>query len=202
MATVESFRANVQPDVPACPTPYIDSAIVDACRAFARDTWLLTQSTLEVTSAGSQVIDLFGGVGEEVIGVSSVVIDGSMQLTPYEPNQVLIDVQQPGRPTHYWFRDGQLVLFPTPDAAYSLSVQSITSPVFGTTSVDDRYLGYVEAIRAHTLYKIMRTPGAAWSDPQSAMANYALYKSLAGNFKNTSLFGGSHAQRRVIPNFF
>lgn len=213
MATivVSQFRPYVQPEVPGCPVVMVDDALIDACRRFSEDTWIINEDLATIpTVAAIQSYALTPAQGGspaaaicEVFGVKTVVIGGAgPALTPIPEHTTFRYDQTSGTPTAYWFKEGRLWLYPTPDAVVQLSVEGLTRPLKTTSNIIDTYAEHRESISCWAKYKLMSAIGAPWSNPDAALANYRMYRMLAGEQRAKSLTGRVASALRVTPNFF
>lgn len=198
------FRPYVQPEVLGCPLVMVDDAIRDAARRFSEDTWIVRADlTSFPTVSTTQNYTLSPPTGHEVLSVKTVILDGKgAPLTPAPENASLRYVQTPGAPTHFWFQEGALWFYPTPNAVFQVAVNAIIRPTTTTTVVDSRYEEYREAVASRAKYKLMSMKGVAWADPGAAQFHYALYSQLSNEQQVKDGTGRASSSLRVQTNFF
>lgn len=207
MATsaVNAFRSLVQSEVTACPGVTIDAAAVDACRAFAVETRLVTATSTVNTVSGTQAYAITPpDAYHEVFGVKSVGLNGTSMLTPFRGDTSLIDVQATGTPGWFWY-DATLglVLYPTPSAAAALTVEAVIRPKLGAAQVDTRFLSvYSDPIGCWMLYALKAVSNQAWTDFPGSKFNYSRYLFGKSLRRNEAAAGGTTNTLRVSTNFF
>jgi hypothetical protein len=202
MATLDSFRPMIQVELHACPTVTIDAAVIEACRAIANDTWLVRYDVTEYVFAGTPNYTVTAPSGHEVFAVKSIVLDGATVLTPCADSAAKRNIAVTGTPNQYWFVDGELWLYPTPDTSYTVVVDAVIRPLFTATTVDDKFVPLSDAVYAWALSKLKRMDGVLWVDSQGSVLNYRLYKQLVGARRTTRDTSGTVNVRRVVPHFF
>lgn len=189
---VEDLVKYIMPEVPGCPEPTIERALV-----FATDEFLRHTHALQVTS---DPVDLEAGVSE----YDMEAIPGGMPLTitkVWLPSLVLRPVSmeelsqllpnwQSATSTEPRFYNmvgafGKLKVYPTP--IEPISVQMTFQAVYtikntSTTIPDEIVAHYLETIAAGAKARLMMMPGVAWSNLQLAdayMQQFSLGKSNA-----------------------
>ena len=202
--TLDSFRPQVQAEVPACPAIVIDGAIRDACRTIAWDTWAVRSDIPVTTIADTQSYTLSAPADHEVIAVKSVVMGGDTLLTPYSgsvPASVRL-IMRSGTPQAFWYRAGNLWLYPVPTDVRTLVAEAVIQPTRTAATVDDRFLNYAEAIGYWALYRLKAATGQAWTDEAGARFNYQRYADITLDIRTAFDTSGTSGSRRVCTNFF
>jgi hypothetical protein len=203
MATaLSAFSPYVQPDVAGAPLLMVEDAILDGCRRFALDTWLLTSDVTIPTVAGTQSYTVTAAALTEIIGVKTISIDGASPIEPVPEDTSKRYVQADGDPTCFWFKNSLLWMYPTPESVLSMAVEAIIRPTTAATTVDDKFVEYREAIAAWAKYTLMSMVGQSWSNPQEAEYFYKIYARRVGEEKMRDNTGRVAADLRVRPNFF
>jgi len=119
-------------------TAQVQTAIKDAIKHYERERFTWNEArAVAVTGAGQE----YYGLPSDVIEIDSLTVkDGTSIKELREVNYVQIDVAQSntqwtGEPAEYAIYDGQLRLYPTPDATYSLMMSYVHSlPELSATS--------------------------------------------------------------------
>ena len=203
MATaLSAFSPYVRPDVDGAPNPLIEDAILDGCRRFALDTWLITSDVTIPTVASTQSYTVTAAAGTEIIGVKTISIDGATPIEPTQEDTAKRYVQDDGTPNCFWFKNSLLWTYPTPDGVVSMAVEAIVRPTTTATTVDDKFVEYREAIASWAKYSLMSMVGKPWSNTQEAEFFYRVYLRRVGEEKIRDNTGRVNAELRVIPNFF
>lgn len=189
----------------------VDDTLIEACRRFSEDTWLVSEDIVAIqTVAATQSYALTPALSGtpavaicEVFGVKTVVVGGnSPALTPISEQTIARYDQTPGTPTMYWFKEGRLWLFPTPDAVVQLSVEALTRPLRSTRVVSDLYSEHREPVVSWAKYRLMMTVGMPWSNPDVAVANYKTYQLLISGQRAKGNTGRVASTLRAQTNFF
>ena len=209
MSTLDQFRPYVQPSVPGCPLVLVDDTVLNACRKFSEDSWLITEDLATInTVASTQSYTLTPAQMSaldvaEVFGVKTVIRDGVLSaLSPVQEVTAARYVQALGTPTCYWFADGKLYLYPTPDRVYVLTVEALTRPLQTATIVSSKYIEYRDPVTMYAKFVLMDMAGKPWTNPDDARANYAMYAQKSGEQQRKQGTGRVAAPLRVAANFF
>lgn len=203
MATaLSAFSPYVRPDVDGAPVPLVEDAILDGCRRFALDTWLITSDVTIPTVASTQSYTVTAAALTEILGVKTISIDGATPIEPTQEDTARRYVQASGDPGCFWFKNNLLWVYPTPDSVVSMAVEAVIRPTTAATTVDDKFVEYREAIAAWAKYSLMSMVGKPWSNTQEAEFFYRVYLRRVGEEKIRDNTGRVAAELRVRPNFF
>lgn len=137
----------------------------------------LAGQTYSVTR--NRAVDLYSvgsDANNEVIGIRAVAImrDASdirgltkKSSSDWDPNRA------PNLPEEFQYVDeGQLALYPKPDAVYRLSMALILQPKAGVTTIDSTLVTkWDEAFRCGTLSYLQDMTGSPWANPGKAAVN-------------------------------
>ena len=131
--------------VPGCPTPVATYALLESARRFCRQTYIITQDSGQFsTYANVNEIDLsdYADTYTEAIGVRTLSVNGqSIIESPMDLVRSMnrfTELTPPGRPRTAWQTDETtLILYPTPDQAYTIEMTIAVAPSPGATYIDD-----------------------------------------------------------------
>jgi len=180
----------------------VDSAIREACRAIAERSWMFRNTVSVTTVASTQSYAVTAPTNHEVFAVKAVSIGGATMLTPITDDPAMRHIQSLGTPSFYWFRDGQITLYPTPDAAVTLSIESVIRPTFAATAVDDRFLPMQDAVGYYALFLLMNTNNQVWGNAAAAAFNFQRFTASLNNHRSAFEASGVFNTRHVRPVFF
>lgn len=182
MATVlwADIHSLVLPDVPGCPTPTIDVALAASAADFcARSHIWREELDPEIVISGIADYELSpnttGAVLESVLWAN---LDGQ-PLEHVDARYVeKSKLDDTGKPTSFWLiNDTTVRLLPIPDDRYDLTTAISVKPSRAATGVEDWiYESYVEPIVSGAIWRLARTPGKAWSDPEIAMYHHRMFE--------------------------
>lgn len=174
MVPLSAFHSRVEPHVIGCPVPVMDQAILDASILFCDDSMVVRDLLDPITTTVDQVEYTLDNPDAER-GISRIVnawYDGSL-LTPVARAEVHISEFPTGIPTHYATRSYggamQIRLYPAPNEAKTLSIEVVTRPVRGATTVEDELLDrWADVVVAGAVSRISSIAGQPYSDPMKA----------------------------------
>lgn len=179
MATVlwADIHPLILPDVPGCPTPTVDTALAATAADFCARTHIWRE-TLDFgyTISGIPDYDIDGTAVIESVLWATLSGDDLKHIDPrYLDKSKLTDE---GKPNAFWVvNDTAVRLFPIPDAKYRLDVTVALKPSRTATGIEDWiYESYVEPIVSGAIWRLARTPGKAWSNPEIAMYHHRLFE--------------------------
>lgn len=190
MAIYEDFFPYVLPDVVGAPEPIVVHHIRNACIEFCSKTSILTRDHDPITVIQGQVdYDLEPPSGYLVVRVQKAWLD-NMPLDPVAPDFVreaavynrLYESYNAGSvstPRGFLQKDERsLSLWPRPDRKYKngLTMRVALKPTRSSTQIEDVILeDYAEAIAQGALYRLMVSPGKAYSNAEMAAINKGLF---------------------------
>jgi len=197
--------ANIAQIVRKCPNITLARAYVRAYRDFCNQTQWLKVSIPGATVAGTVQYNLGTDTFTEITGVRAV------QLTDASGNKWGLSPADsggwnPNRPSSMprqfsYVGQGQVALFPTPDAVYSLLVSAIVQPKSeAVTQIPSECLRkYSNEIEAGALAYLLTIPGQPWSNPAMAEGYGRAFRSGIANAKADVQRGHNVGSQRVRP---
>ena len=189
----------VQPDVPGCPLPLIDRAIIVAAREWCD----LTQTAVEVLAVSSA-----NGQQSYPLTLSSLDLDiaritgvtyGAYDLGPMTGNtsQAKLDAQG-GAPGFFWLEGTTLWLDRVPQSVVSLAVSVAVKPKVGAATLPDALVsgdpGLAIGARAKSALMMSKQ---SWGDPALGAWNESEFQRMARNAINLNGRNGTNAPLRV-----
>lgn len=196
--------------VPGCPEPTMERALREAARQFCRDTYVVTEYTDPTdTVAGEQVIELTGLLDSslEVVAVLETVVDGA--VVPPVPQALMRNASRayaaaaPGAPrATYGLSERELLLWPTPDAVYTVQFLVATAPTAAATRIADDLGGrwkYALIGKAASILAIQ--PNQAYSSSGVATHGELQYRSEVGKARvelNRSFGRGTRVSTHAV----
>jgi len=179
MATVlwADIHPLILPDVPGCPTPTVDTALAATAADFCARTHVWRETLdFDYAISGIPDYDITGTAVIESVLWATLAGDDLKHIDPrYLDKSKLTDE---GKPNAFWVvNDTAIRLFPIPDAKYRLDVTVALKPSRTATGIEDWiYESYVEPIVSGAIWRLARTPGKAWSNPEIAMYHHRLFE--------------------------
>lgn len=185
MATVDSLLPRVTVHAYNAPVNFVRQAIIDSTREFCTKTryWREDLTAMD-TVVDQSVYTPTLPADSEVVDFPDVFYSTKRRLTPKTPRQMdVVNNQwrtQTGEP-YYYLRDGvasvKLAYIPQEVIVGAIQINAALQPALVATTIDDKILqDYSEAILHGALYRILRVPGKAWSDLNTANYYDALYR--------------------------
>lgn len=178
MSAIHAFFGRIAPFVIGCPDPTINQAIIDTCIHFCEMS-MIDRRRLDAvqTSAGSQAVDLDLPPSTRAVRVLNVQVDGvNIEAAPDDvfSYETVINASV-GKPRGYIYSGGALLLYPTPDAAYTVSVQAALKPLRSATTVDDKlFEDWADVIVSGSVARLMAMP-FDWANGQLANVYQTAY---------------------------
>jgi len=203
----ETLFPDILPVVPACPDSLIERNIRSAVIEFCEKTGIY-QAELDplTTVSGIYEYDLEPPSGTVVHKIMNTVFDGK-NLEAVSPE--LLDQRKPdwrksentGSPEYYVKQGQRLVwLVPTPSATMvsSTLIRAQLKPTPTSTSCDsDLIAEYRDSIINGTLFRLLRTPGQAWTDLTGAQIYGALFAEGITNAERKARHADEGVARKV-----
>lgn len=210
MSTVawETLHPLITPDVPGCPLEIVNRELAIT----ASDFFSRTHLWRETLTSQSTVIDQSNYDVTECAVIESVqwVLVDNRELVHAEER--LIDPERltlKGRPTHFWVdKETEIRLYPIPDVVFSLDARIVLKPARNAKGIPSfAYEKWADAFVSGALYRIARTPGKEWTNPDQAALHKNIYEQAVTNarirdFRNVDLqvnmrpFNGAKYGRR------
>lgn len=175
MANVPFSRLydQVLPYIPGAELPIVDVQIRKALREFMKRTTLIRETFVFPTVDGSSTYALTPAFGQ-VSSVLHVSIDnnGTDRELPVRPEELRYANADESTPNSWWTTvPGMLTLYPTPDAAYSVSIIAVvTLKQDDTTFPEELATNYAEVIAAGAISALMAMPGKPWTSSANSQA--------------------------------
>lgn len=200
MKTWDYFLRDVLPDVPGCPEPVAEHALLRAAQAFCERTkvWKLWLDPIQ-TVAGIMDYEIELEQRTELVQLVQATLDGrELDLRPYEilpadwrDNQAGLGplVATPDRKN--------IVLLPAPTTEVFLRVEAILRPSNAAEGVEDFLFDlYVEPIALGAKARLMQQPGKPYSNPTEAAACESRFNSAMATLSVKKWRGFSSAMPR------
>lgn len=206
---IEEALPRIAQVVRRCPTATLKRAYVDAARAFCgQSRWLREDLATITTTADDPSYALASANSDlEVIGVKQVIGTDSRgtqwEICPLDGTirPLNTNTAQPRR--YAYSPEGALVLYATPDAAYSLAVTAQVQPVDGATTVPDALdRKWSMALMAGALGYLLDVPGQPWTDHGQALKRQREFQSAINNAKADEQRGYNTGSVRARPRLF
>lgn len=201
MKPISDFLPRLAPYVTGCPTPMMVQALLDSAVAFCENSMALRHRLDAVTQQpgwGELEMDL--PAQQSVTRVLSVWAD-SVKLQPVATENAPA-LPATGTPTTYYTRRNdsqlQLLLYPAPDKACTLTVEVALRPLYSATSVeDDLFDLWLPAVIAGAKSLLMAIPDQPFSNPMLApiLADEAARRAAKARIEGS--YGRSRGQFRV-----
>lgn len=158
------------------PNGTLIGAYIRAARKFCRESRWYRSTLVGQNVADKQVYSLGSDPYVEIVGLAAVTgayLTGAPRtwpLTPSDSKGWNPDANAT-RPTRYCYvPEAQLALYPTPDAAYTITSTLVLQPKAGAVVVPEELLvKWDQVLQAGALAYLHSIPGMPWSDAQQAM---------------------------------
>lgn len=182
------------PYLPAVETPLLDVQIIKVARDFFKRTTLLREQFTFTTVAGVAEYRLIPSYGE----VSAI-----MDIWPgssVNPLKVITEARRPradAAEPRGWFAmlPDTPSLYPTPDDAYTFTVNAAIRPRSDATELPGEYVTqYLEEIAAGVLAVMYGMPGKPWTQSKSATEAGRMYAGAVKTIRATVRDGGQPNQ--------
>lgn len=187
---VLDVMADVAQLVRQAPNGTLIGAYIRAARRFCRESRWYRATLPGQTVAGTPLYSLGSDPYLEVLGLKAASanrLTGDTKSWPltlgdttaWDPNA------QQGRPKQYaYVPEGQVALFPTPDAAYALTLTLVLQPKAGATQLPEELLvKWDQTLQAGALSYLYSLDDVPWSNPRKAETNEAIFKAGISNAK-------------------
>lgn len=170
---------------PGVPIAAATSAYIRAARRFCnRSRWLQTlllgATVAPVAGVGSATYNVGSDVYSEVFGIQGISLTESTGDTHPLTSGNATDWDQDDPfdvPQKYqYIPHSQVILHPTPDKVYSLSMGLVIQPKIGANAIDSRLLvHWSEALEHGALSYLLMLPKVAWSNPQRGLVELGFF---------------------------
>lgn len=172
--------------VTQCPGLQLDYAlhrIRDAAIDFCTRTWAYKYDITGVMVADTPTYSLTPPAGTEITGI--VLVKSQRSLTGDEMETPKVHaraaktaaVAPSDVPTkQVMYRYDEVTFVPTPDGAYTFTVEVALRPTASSTDIDsDVFIKYRMGIAAGALYRLMSEPNKPWTNSAGAASNLTTY---------------------------
>lgn len=174
----EDFFPYVMPHVLGCPEPLAEQAIRTAAIEFCKKTLCYTQTMDPITSDGNSTnFDLDLPPKTEVIRLMGVSVNGLGDHAIYstEKGLQLVRLQNPG---YFVFmsNDRTLNVWPEGLGTQTIVVDLALKPTEDSLGIDSVVIsGYMRDIGRGAIADLQMLPNRAWSNPNLAAVNQAMF---------------------------
>lgn len=170
------------PHLQGCPIPMATQATLDAAITFCERSMAIYRTIDAVDLvAGQNNYPLEASSQQQVVRVKRAFINGR-EISVRGQSQVSPDNGSVGRPTRLHVVQTifgpEVVLSPTPDDAYVLTMEAYLRPRRTAQALDtDLFEVWMDAIVAGAVSKVQRMPAQPFTDPVSAAQHHAEFLS-------------------------
>ena len=176
MAALAAFHSRIFPLVPNCPIPTAEMALVDACIEFCEQgSAVHRELTAVATEVGESRVELVLPAESLLVRITALKIDGRETVArPYFE----MDEDVSGLPRMFSNTpQGDVMLYPVPDAVYPVKATALLKPSREATTVDDiLFESWGDVVASGALARILAMPGVAWSNPSIARIHYETFR--------------------------
>ena len=181
MASFDSLIRDILPYVPGCPDSLIEtnlrSATIELCEKSRAYTFDLDPIT---TVSGIYEYEFDQPTGTDVHQILLATYDGH-DLDPISPRSLELNYpdwrDRGGTPTVYLQKTPDTFwLVPVPNSNKQLIMTVALKPTRTTTSINTEFSDtYRDAILYGTVYRLLRIPQKAWTDPMASSDYFGLF---------------------------
>lgn len=173
---IDQFFPLVIPDVPGCLNASIREAVAASAHEFCASSkvWRVITDSVNTVAGTSDYAVTLPGLLEHIWSFSVNGIEIDPANTKFESLQ---HVGDSGFPQRVSIVDTSIVrLYPTPETAYAIRVSCSLKPARTALSLESTlYDHYAETIASGAIYRLTRTPGKPWSNPEVAGLHKTLF---------------------------
>lgn len=212
MSFVDVFDqlANVAQVARKCPTPVLRRAYVTAMRDWCMQTRWLRIPVTGATQSGTALYGLGTDPFLEIIAIQAVsgsqTTNGGVQKWPIGPTDPGgWDSNAPvNRPwTYSYVPEGQIALYPTPDAVYNLLITAVVQPKEGVVQIPAEPLKkYSTCFEGGALEYLLTMKDTPWHNPAEAARQGRIYAAGIANGKAEVQRNYNTGAQRVRPRPF
>lgn len=172
MAALTAFSKHVQLEVPGCPQPVVNEAVLRACIEFCERTAIIEEkTTVDIVVDTAEYTPSFasGMVAHRLVDVKR---DGTPLRRSSTEKLDSIQEDAVGEPSLYYLSGaGDIVFAPIPDAVETLDVKAVVKPSHDATEVPDALANHwMLVIAAGAKALLFSQKNTAWYDPNEAAA--------------------------------
>ena len=208
-------------EVPGCPIPRIDTAVINAIRKMCEDTYGYTKSfeeedidytTIDDTDNDSLTITLSDYFTDlDPVAALKLQIDGGdwdlRELILENDNSNLDQIAIQGVKFFNFPSLTTMKLFPFTDqgANFDVFLKLAVKPTRGETSVEDKFYNdddWFEGIIHCASYHLQAIPGRPWSNGEHSFYNLSRYSHYMGRKKIDIAYGGTAGSLAIEGGYF
>lgn len=184
----------ILPYLPGATEPIVDSQIRKVVREFMKRTTILRETFQFNTVAGTATYQLNPTFGQ-VSSVLDAFIDSEQR-----PLGVSTEESRGPRPAEkpqawYTMVPHLFTLWPTPDAAYQITLNAVVSLGQTDTEIpEDIVKQYAETLAAGVLAMMFAMPGKPWTQAQAATSSGRMYHGMINTIRASLRDGGQPNQ--------
>ena len=205
MIPVSNFFPRVLPFVLGCSDPLAAQAVVDAAIVFCEDSLAIRQvlDPITVSVAGGNEYTIDTPMQQSITRVLTAWIDG-VQIAVNPQDQISQLRTDTGKPVGCYTRriDSTLtvVVYPIPDASYTLTVECAMRPVRGAAQLEnDLYDLWVEPISSGALSRLASIPDQPFTNLGLATAHLNLALRGSSKARVESSYNRTRGTQTVRP---
>lgn len=206
MKTWDQFFRDVLPDVPGCPEPVAEHAILRAAQEFFQRSRAWSLWLDDITTRGEiSAYDLNLEPNSELVRLEGATLDGQgIELARIEDMPVNWRTQGGGVRTCVFTSDAKTVqLLPIKAAGMVLCIRASLKPSNSAQGIaDDLYDLYVDAIAMGAKSRLMAQPGKAYSNMAGADAWAGQFRDHIDTIKSRLWRGTAATRTRSRANWF
>lgn len=191
-----------------CPTPTLRNAYVTAMRDWCSQTRWLRATIPGITAVGESLYDLGSDPFIEMLAL--VAVSGASDspaakwvLRSSNTGGWDANVGQSTPRQYAYVPEGQLALFPTPDAVYSITSTVVVQPKSGVVKIPAAPLvKYSSAFEAGALQYLLSMKDSTWFNPAESARQGRIYQSGISNGKAEVQRNYNSGSQRIAPHRF
>ena len=174
---LSEFYPYVLPYVPTCPVMVVDHHTLLAAIEFCRRTSCWQKTLDAVTTNGvDNLLEMDRDTGQQIIKVKAVSV-GGVNWPLVDSSAGLLMVRSGSQQSFCFTQDNRtLQIYPLQVSGVAVQVDAVLAPSRTATAIDD-VIGndYLQDIAHGAIASIQRLPGQAFTDPNSAASEYAIF---------------------------
>ncbi|HBG30697.1 MAG TPA: hypothetical protein DDW98_08730 [Gammaproteobacteria bacterium] len=208
MIAVRALRPYVMPEVPGCPVPLVDRAIVKAARDLCDKTFCWKEAaTTASMQQGVAELEIEHSACAEIVALEYVSLNGLELIQTSERELSLCDLDWrtfTGEPTHVYtvISTGKMRLYPIPNRTLSnaISYEVYLKPKLDADDLPDFLQDqYAEVLQHGALYELQRMAGVKWANGEAAMFNRRMYRNGLYEVRDKTLRDSASQNLFIVP---
>lgn len=196
------FSPYVLPYAFGCPDPTMEQHVRLAAIEFFRRT-LAWREVLEAVQAdGTERVEVEAPSQTQIIKIKSVAVDGQEFPLVETSHGMALSRESPGREFAFTHDGRTLSVYPLQALGASVVVDAALAPSFNATALPDALAQqHMQDIAHGAIASIKRIPGQAFTDPNGAQEQQALFDRRIGTVVAKHSRGLMAAKMRSRPTF-